>query len=234
MVAADCKILLLGASRGGTTLLAAALGAHSRIAMLDEDMGLALNRITGGKIPAVKLCVPNQIELQRRWHWIYAPGMLTGSLRKSLFMSRVPKSRYAIRDYDRLGTVRHVCILRHPAGVIGAIQAREKRSAKVAQYRYRRHLQIFQSLLDDPAYQPVLVSFEALVRQPETILAALCRALGLEFEAIMLDAPIRNSRYPSDGFDASKADYDEAELIWQQLPAAARAQYETLSACCLS
>jgi len=66
MISEDEKYLLLGASRGDTTILAAALGAHPDVAMLDQDMNGAFNKIIGGKIPGVKLCVPNHIELDKK------------------------------------------------------------------------------------------------------------------------------------------------------------------------
>ena len=63
MINEDEKYLLLGASRGGTTLLAGAQAVHSDVAMLDQAMSAAFNSILVGRIPSVKLRVPNHTEL---------------------------------------------------------------------------------------------------------------------------------------------------------------------------
>ncbi len=224
----EAKFLVLGAARGGTTILSSALGAHSQIAMLDEDMGMAFTRVTGGKIPAVKLCVPNQIELTRRWQPIFGPGMWAGRFRKSLFMSKIPKSPYSIRDYDEYGPIRHICILRHPAGVMPAVMKRENRSLAVASYRYRRCVEVFADLVADETSNPVIVSFERLVSEPEEVLRNLMDKLELPFEVQMLEAPSRNQRYTASAFDASKGVYEETDAIWSKLPDSTRSRYEQI------
>ena len=199
-------LMVLGVSRGGTTLSAAALGAHSRIAMLDEDMTGAMARVTGGKIGAVKLCVPNQVELDRRWHAVYRIGTWNGALRKSRIMNRVPRSPLSIRDHGRFGRLRHVCVLREPGAVIASIMNRENRSLAVASYRWRRAMEIFECLDRENAPAPVLLSFERLIRSPEESLRTLSARLGLEFETSMLEAPARNERYRAAEFDPARAE----------------------------
>ena len=222
------KYLILGASRGGTTILAAALGAHPHVAILDEDMFGSFVKIIGGKTPGVKLCVPNQIELNKRWHFFYKLWVLSGFLRKSLLMNKVPRSPLSIRDYDRYGSIRHVCILRHPAGVIPAIMNREGRSQEVAAYRWRRCVEVFKELDDNPNYSPVFVSFEKLVMQPADTLRGLCSQLGIVFDQEMLSAPSRNTRYTGTGFDSTKADYEDKQTIWESLPPPVREIYNEL------
>lgn len=225
----DDKYLILGASRGGTTIIASALGSHPSVAILDEEMSGALNKITGGKIPGVKLCIPNQIELDRRWHPLFKLGLMSGYLRKSMIMNRVPLSPLSIRDYDRFGNIRHICIIRHPAGVISAIMNRENRSQKVALYRWRRCLEVFKAIDQDPSYNPVFISFENLVIAPEETLRSLCSEIDLEFAEQMLSAPTRNTRYTSGSFDSTKANYEHSELIWHFLPESICELYKTLN-----
>ena len=224
----DQKYLILGASRGGTTILAAALGSHPSVAILDEEQTGALNRLTGNKIAGVKLCVPNQVELDRRWNPVFSPGLSCGFFRKSMFMSKMPKSRLSIRDYDAFGEIRHICILRHPAGVIPSIVKRERRSSKVACYRWQRCIEVFADLDRDARYDPIFISFERLVSEPERTLRRLSEALGLEFSECMLGAPSNNVRYQSQGFDAAKAEYENADQIWDQLPKELKGLYTDL------
>jgi hypothetical protein len=222
------KIMVLGASRGGTTILAATLGSHSRVAMLDEDLSGAFVRITGNKIPAVKLCVPNQIEFEKRWSPLYRLGLMNGFFRKSAFMNRIPKSPRSIADYHAQGGIRPVCVLRHPAGVIPAIMKRENKKEKVAVYRWQRCLAVFKTLQQDGRYNPVFVSFEKLVTAPEPTLRALCDALGLPYEDQMLAAPQNNERYTQKTFEPAKAAYEKQDEIWSLLPPRCRDDYRMI------
>ena len=206
-------VIVLGASRGGTTLLATALGAHPDIACLDEDLTGAFDLVVGGKIRAVKLCVPNHVELTRRWTPVLTPGLWFGTTRKSLFMNRWPKSRHALTDLSRLGDVQPVGIVRDPQAVLGAIRRRENRSLKVAAYRWTRCIEVLDGLGSLAARPPLIVSFDRLVEAPEATLTALSRALAIAFDPAMLSAPQVNRRYPNAGFDASRAATAGAEAI---------------------
>jgi hypothetical protein len=231
-MAAPTHMILLGASRGGTTLLATAMGAHPQIACLDQDLNCAHHLLVGGKIRAVKLCVPNHVELERRWNPLFTPGLWFGTTRKSLLMNRQPKSRFSIRDMTRLGDTQHVGIVRDPHAVIGAIRRRENRSLKVAAYRYRRCLEVLDGLARMADRPPAIVAFDRLVQAPEATLAALCGHLDIAFDPIMLTAPAVNRRYPGDAFDAGRAGtagHDEIDVT-RLLPAATLDLYESLRA----
>ena len=203
----NATLLVLGVSRGGTTLSSAALGSHPDIAMLDEDLHGGVFHVTGGKTGGVKLCVPNQAELERRWHWIYTPGVSNGFFRKSLFMNKIPKSPLSIMDYLDHGPCQVVCVLRSAEDVLQSIMKRENKSLKVASYRWQRYIEIFAELkgLNHPhLLSPVYLNFDSLVQAPEQTLKALCAKIDLDFHPNMLEAPQRNDRYKSKGFDASR------------------------------
>lgn len=220
--------MILGTSRGGTTIMAAALGAHPLITILDEDMTGAFDKVVGGKTPGVKLCVPNQIEIEKRWHPIFYIGLSNGRFRKSLLMNKVPRSKLNIHDYTQYGDIKHICILRHPAGVIPSIMNRENRSQDVALYRWKRTVEIFNELYNTPAYSPVFISFEKLIKTPEKTLRSLCENLGVNYSEEMLTAPSKNSRYTKNSFDFSKAQYQDEEAIWDIIPDSIRSLYKTI------
>ncbi|WP_156092844.1 sulfotransferase [Rhodovibrio salinarum] len=202
---APSHLLILGVSRGGTTLLATALGAHPRIACLDEDLTGAFNRVVGDKIRGLKLCVPNHVELHRRWTPWCAPGLWFGATRKSLTMNKVPKSRLSIADLAGFGDTQCVAVLRDPRAVVGAIGRRENRSSRVAAYRWHRSVDVADGLSSLPGRPPLIVDFDRLVQNPETVLRGLCSGMDLEFTDALLNAPSLNRRYPGSGFDASRA-----------------------------
>ena len=204
-MAPPTHLLVLGASRGGTTLLATLLGAHPDIACLEEDLTGAFDRIVGGKIKGLKLCVPNHVELDRRWRPALTPGLWFGATRKSLFMNRWPKSRWSIRELMALGDTQCVVVLRDPRAVIGSIARRENRSHAVAAYRWTRAVEVAEALRGIAARPPVIVDFDRLVSAPGTVARGLCARLTLAETANMLAAPALNSRYPEADFDPARA-----------------------------
>lgn len=229
---APSHLLILGASRGGTTLLATALGAHPRIACLDEDLTGAFDRIVGDKVRALKLCVPNHVELHRRWNPLYTPGLWFGATRKSLAMNRLPKSPRSIADLHALGDTQCIAILRDPRAVLGAIAKRERRSVRVAAYRWQRAIEVADGLSGLPGRPPVMIDFDRLVREPEAVLAGVCSRLELGFDDGVLAAPAFNRRYPGRAFDAGRAgaagNDDLDPTAW--VPEAALATYRRLKA----
>lgn len=225
---ANLDLMVLGTSRGGTTLLAAALGAHPCVAMLDEDFCGAYKKIVGGKKVGLKLCTPNQIDINKRWHPIFGLGRINGFLRKTLFMNKVPLSDRNIRDYAKNNKIVFFCILRHPAGVIKSIMARENKSEAVALYRWCRTIDAFSEMSADGSIRQVLVSFENLVQSPEPTLRGVCDNLCLDFSCDMLSAPFQNSRYKQSSFDLSKVEYSDSDLIWKKIPSRYRSLYREL------
>lgn len=200
------KFLILGASRSGTTLLAAALGAHRDIAVLDEDMHGGFAKTTGGKIGGVKLCVPNQIDWDTKWHWIYTPGIINGFLRKSIFMAIVPRGPMSITDYHfRFSPLQNICIVRDHNTNINSIIKRENKSFAVARYRWERCLHTLNRVAQRYPETTHLIRFEDLVSTPENILKKLCERLDLVFDPTMLEAPSRNERYAQSGFQNKKS-----------------------------
>ena len=86
-------LLLLGAPRSGTTLLATMISRHSEIAIMNEDRGWAMRRILGKAVVGNKRCVPNQIELKKR-------GVLHFRFLKSLGLAmEYQSSQYSIEEY---------------------------------------------------------------------------------------------------------------------------------------
>lgn len=204
-MAPPTHLLVLGASRGGTTLLATLLGAHPDIACLDEDLNGGFDLIVGGKIKGLKLCVPNHVELDRRWRPVFTPGLWFGTTRKSLFMNRQPKSRLSIRDLMAFGDTQCVVVLRNPSAVIGSIARRENRSRAVAAYRWSRSVEVAEALSVGAGRVPVIVDFDRLVTAPQEVTRALCRTLEISETPRMLSAPSLNRRYPEADFDPKRA-----------------------------
>lgn len=202
--ARERALIVIGAPRSGTTLLATALGAHSRVALLSEDLNGGVFRVVGGKLPALKLCAPNQIDLDRRWRPVYGLIERNGWLRKNLGY-RLPSSRLSLRDMSLRAELKVLCLLRDPGRNIDALKRRENKRDAVCRDIVRRTYRLFRRLSGEPLMDMRFVSFDRFVRSPEQQLGAICDWLGLTFEPAMLEAPKLNPFYPEAGFRAEKA-----------------------------
>jgi hypothetical protein len=197
-------IVVLGAPRSGTTLLANVVGAHPRVAMMFEELHGGAFRVVGGKIPAVKLCTPNQVDLDRRWGPMNRVIGLSGWLRKNVGY-RMPTSRLSLRDMMGAADLRILCLIRDPARALDAIRRRERLSEAVSHDILTRTYHLFNALHAEPRARCQVVSLDRLLRAPEPQIRKLCAWLGLEFDAAMLDAPQYNHLYPEAGFRSDRA-----------------------------
>jgi hypothetical protein len=196
--------VVLGAPRSGTTLIATALGAHPGIAMLTEDCDGGLFYFVGGKLPGVKLCIPNHVDLDRRWHWFYEPLRRVRWLRRNLNY-RLPRSKLSLRDMAARVEIKAVCVLRDPGANMAAISRRAAKNDPMCRDILRRTYTVYEGLAGEPAIEPRFLSYERFVGDPEGQLRGLCQWLGLPFDAAMLDAPRLNPSYPEATFRADRA-----------------------------
>lgn len=229
----NSTLLVMGTARGGTTLLTASLGAHPEIAMLDEEFTGAVFRVTGGKIRGNKLCVPNHLEWKKHWHWSLRLAGLNGFLRKRKLYNLIPRSELSLVHYMQRAPLQPVCVLRDPNAVIHSIKTREHRTTGIAVYRWCRYMEIVEQLIEEAhsnpnLAQPVLVSFEGLVTQPEAVLQTLCNSLDIPFSPQMLEGPQRNVRYPRQGFEADKGRGGDKPNYLKQVPSLALQRYKRL------
>lgn len=216
MSTAARNLLILGAPRSGTTLLASMLSCHSLISVLNEDVHGSMFRILSKPVRGVKLCIPNQIELERR-----------GSLLARLFKRHPPPkplrpfvpeatSRLSIRDYQSLPNLTIVAILRDPADVAKSIVRRGDEPMEVVSGRIGRAAEILRTLQREDPDQLELVTFDSLVTDPRKVLEPLLERLGLAFEEKVLEGYRHTPQYRDRGsIDASKAsDPDRTPEDW--------------------
>lgn len=229
----NTTLLVMGTSRGGTTLLTASLGAHPDVAMLDEEFTGAVFRVTGGKIRGNKLCVPNHLEWRKHWHWSLRLAGLNGFLRKRKLYNLIPRSELSLQHYVTRAPLQPVCVLRDPSAVVHSIKTREHRRTGIAVYRWCRYMEIVEQLQETAQHhpnlkRPVIVSFEGLVAEPEAVLKALCGQLALPFSPLMLEGPQRNVRYPRQGFEPDKGQQRDKPSYLADIPAHALSRYQRL------
>lgn len=204
-------LLILGSPRSGTTLLASLIGSHSEVAMLIEDVNFAVTRLTGKKVAANKLCIPNQIQLNRR------AGFFSQLIRKTGFQNLIriyPNSRFTINDYLALENSKIIAIIRNGYDVVFSIQKRGEKKFGLSAYRWCKAIKTIHYLYNTCKNKTFILSFENLVKNPEKQLKAITGFLGLSFEKSMLNGYKYNPIYPGEKkIDETKANqYKDKEV----------------------
>jgi hypothetical protein len=198
-------LLILGAPRSGTTLLATMIGRHSEIGILNEDRGWAMRRILGRRIVGNKRCIPNQIEMKKR----------------SLFQMRFFKtigwakeyqsSEYSIEDYLSLPGIRIIGLIRDGNDVISSVMNRSEKRFRVASYRWRRSVDIIHELKTRYSEIVLVISFEDLVVNPQANMERIAAFLGVEYQERMLEGPRYNPWYGESELNLDKVNRAKKE-----------------------
>lgn len=208
-------LLILGLPRSGTSLLASLLGAHSKASVVCEDFGRSWMDVMGQPIAGNKLCVPRQIDMDRRRTFSVKLMNRFGLLK------RWPKSQYSINDYLEIPNLKLILIKRAPADVrdsmgrrdkmnwtnfMGKIQSRET-SGKEIEYTLEKGTQILTTL--EKRDNAITLLFDDLVNDTENSLKKLCTFIGIPYENQLTEEGTRwNWMYPKvseKGINKSKA-----------------------------
>ncbi len=193
-------LLIVGSPRSGTTLLASMIGVHPDVAMLIEDRFFGVKRLTGKKVLANKLCIPNQVELTKRANYV------TRALKKIGLAVNYTSSRFSIQDYLALDGIKILAITRDGNDVISSIMKRGKKERKIAEERWSRAIEIIYELNTKYPEKTITISYEDLVNEPEIIIKKVAGFIGIDFQPVMLEGYKHNILYPGEtGIDKTKA-----------------------------
>lgn len=201
-------LLILGAPRSGTTLLTAMIGRHNDVAMLNEEFGDAIDKIVSKPIVGNKLCIPNQIELDRKkpsWARLLGPAFHDRLYRRGYFARR-PEAARSINEYVATKTpLKIIGILRDGNAVISSIVRRGEQTEATATYRWRRSIDILHALSQREDVDLLLLTFEQLVRTPEETMKRVAAFLERPFQPQMLEGYAFTPIYSNNGIDPERA-----------------------------
>jgi len=201
-------LLIIGAPRSGTTLLASMIGSHSNVAMLIEDRFFSIKKLTGKKILANKLCIPIQLELTQKANYF------TRAVQKIGLLKNISVSRFNSEDYLSLKDSKIIAIIRDGDHVVRSIMKRGEKEKKIATGRWNRAIQIISELYKKNPDKTLVISYEDLVKEPEKLLGKICAFLQIEFEREMLEGYKHNILYPGEsGIDKSRAFQSQHKVI---------------------
>lgn len=211
--------LILGAGRGGTSLLAASLAGHSRLAVAMELFGqshlLGLDLTQGGD--------PDVFGLRTR---VFRAGCLEEIRRhpgRSWGDKLTTEQLFGLEDHnaanppyvdllDRFFTevvpeFRIIFILRDGRSCTASKVHRTGQSWEHAAFRWHYSVRVLKAVrrLQRPVCE---VRFEHLVTDPTPVLESACRCLGVEFEPALLEQTASEAMLPEYrrlGFDPGRA-----------------------------
>lgn len=188
------KLLITGAARSGTSLLASLLGGHSQINMLSESFTEDINKLAGKKYAGNKLCIWYQIRWTRATRWGYLLNRLANFGSDVLKSRPAPVSRLSLQDYIDMDA-RIIIIQRNRDPAIGSMVKRAGLSTWQATWQYDRAY--FMALELVSRYDNcMVVSMEELLEDPEGQLDKICEFLELDYEPGMVRGAKYNIQYP--------------------------------------
>ncbi|MDR8394069.1 sulfotransferase [Aliifodinibius sp. S!AR15-10] len=208
-------LLILGLPRSGTSILASLIGAHSNVSLICEDFGRSWIDAIGKPVVGNKLCVPRQIDMDRK------RNMGVKLLNRVGLLKLWPKSMLSIEDYLEIDNLKLILIRRELSDVRNSMGNRdmvtlptfkgevktEEISEEEIEYTIEKGSQILSQLEQrDNAFT---ISFDELINQTEPTLQTLCDFIGVSYEEQMIEeGPRWNWVYPeisAKGIDKSKA-----------------------------
>ncbi len=193
-------LLIIGAPRSGTTLLASMIGTHSDVAMLIEDRTFAIKKLTGKTILSNKLCIPHQTEIKKK------ASLFSRYAQKIGFLENYPTSKFSIEDYLKLENLKILCIIRNGNDIINSIMKRGKKTQQIAFKRWSRSIEMILYLHHNYPLQTAIISYEDLVTEPEKMLKSISLFLDVKFQPQMLEGYKYNILYPNEsGIDKTRA-----------------------------
>ncbi|TCI04451.1 sulfotransferase [Corallincola luteus] len=206
-------LLIVGAPRSGTTMLASMIGAHPDIAVAIETSDMAFCRIVGKAVVGNKLCIPNQLDFaeqlgfNRRYRW----RRMLRSVWQTVTLSDTPPdeffagSAYPLEKYLALPNLHVIGIIRHADDVISSMLKRGGITEEKARHRWSRAIEIM-SALNDKAEHNLIIDYNELLFSPGKQMDRVAEFLGQEPSASMAEGYLANPIYPDQkGIDTSKA-----------------------------
>ena len=200
-------LLIIGAPRSGTTLLATMISRHTEIAILNEDKGWGMRRLLGKMVVGNKRCVPNQIEIKK-------PGRMHFRFLKTIGLAKeYQSSEFSIEDYLTLPNAKVIGLIRGGNDVISSVMGRSEKKFRVASYRWCRSIEIIHELKTRFPELLLVVSFENLVLSSKPNMERIAAFLNVEYQDRMLEGPRYNPWYPEEGMNHEKVNRSQRENV---------------------
>ena len=202
------KFLIIGAGRGGTSLLAGLLDSHSQLEVAMEKF--ARDYLMGSN-PKPHLFKEACVKESKRY-----PGKLWGNKITTEQMSVLNDKDFSgIHHFfqEVLRGIKIIFILRDGRACVRSKMERKGLTLEEACCRWKYSVKIYQYLLASNL-EKLTVTYEDLVVQPETVLKRICVFLGVSYESGMLEGVSS----PKMQINYRKSYFDRSKLTWEEFP----------------
>lgn len=209
------RLLILGAPRSGTTLLGAILGSHPDITILNEPLKPVAHHILSKRVVGDKLCIPYNIDLDRRNGRVMRSIRKNRRIRHGLIGLGYPAHVWSIRDYQRrIEGLRMILIVRDPENVVASNERRSYWNAGAGRRWWSRAVEVLHLLHQESPETVDVVSYDRLVTCPREVAARLVQPFGLCFDERMLEGYLHTPQYQGNTrIDPSKATWRTSKDI---------------------
>lgn len=208
-------ILVLGAPRSGTTLLAALIGNHPDIAILHEVDRPEELKILGKAVVGNKLCISYNIDLERRCNPVLRLAYRFYPIGFWAHEHGYPFHHWSIRRYlAEVPDLQIFATLRDAESSIDSNQRNSTFSEKAARRWWIRSLEVLHVLHNEFPERLAIAHFDRIVTEPEAVTRALLDRLGLPFDQKVLEGFRNTPQYQGNkGIDGTKARWKTGEEI---------------------
>lgn len=194
------KLLIIGPPRSGTSLIASMIGAHPEIGIMIEDMHFVIHKIGGKRIIGNKLCLPQQIDINKK------ASIFSRVMQRMGMLLNHPRADQSINDYLRYEEMKIIGIIRDGDKVVESIQKRGKKNYSTALFRWEKALEIIDAVKSKIKDRMIIVSYDKFLQNPENQLKKICRFLNVSFDSNMMNGLKYIPLYPGHtSIDPSKA-----------------------------
>ncbi len=194
-------LLITGAPRSGTTLLANMLGRHSEIVLFVAAKRMFFNRVVSKTVVGNTLCVPDEIDFRERRQ----QGIS--------FYSARPLERYL-----KFQNFRALLAVQDGSRVVAALMRDEGETFNAAVQRWCRAVVVMHELKQRLQQNALMVSMAHLRANPEGLMRRVAAFLGLEYQAKMLEG-WQDEDLAGEPAEVAPAAYDLKSLypeIWKK------------------
>jgi len=193
-------LLVMGSIHSGQTLIAAILGRHPEINMLNECLNGDNFKLIGKLYCGNKIGI-RQIGFKLKSNFFGHILNRITSLNNNINFRLYPTMKHSLSYYDSLGT-KFILIERNDRAMIRSLMERQNFPYWFAKIHIAKINEKANKMKKN--FDVHVVRFEELVKSPESVIRDICRFLNLEYCERMLEGPRFNYVYPNNGFLESK------------------------------
>lgn len=179
------RIAMWSGPRNLSTAMMRSFGARADTLCVDEPFYAGYLKLTGLEHPMrAEILVRHEADPVR-----VADDMSAAPTSSPIFYQK-HMAHHMVDGISRhwMSHVQNVFLIRHPARVL-ASYARKMETVSLSAIGFDKQFQLFEFARDATGDVPIIVDSDDILRDPRSVLSALCDRLGIDFDEAMLSWP---------------------------------------------